>query len=93
LLMSNFEAHMPNAGINFFLIRVPPEVVDFDSGQGRRGVETGGVAALRRGFQQRENAGLGQKMPFLEEHSYMISGNPVALANAMANSGSEASSR
>jgi hypothetical protein len=36
--MSHFEAHMPNAGINFFLIRVPPEVVDFDSGQGRRDV-------------------------------------------------------
>ena len=40
------------------------EMVDFDSGQGRSDFETGGVAALRRGFQNRENAGLGQKMLF-----------------------------
>jgi hypothetical protein len=44
------------------------EMVDFGSGQGRSEVETGGVAALRRGFQPNENAGLGQKMPFLVDH-------------------------
>jgi hypothetical protein len=32
--------------------------------QGRSNFETGGVAALRRGFQNCENSGLGQKMPF-----------------------------
>jgi hypothetical protein len=40
-------------------------MVDFGSGQGRSEVETAGVAALRRGFQPSENAGMGQKMPFL----------------------------
>jgi hypothetical protein len=40
------------------------ETADFGSGQGRSDFETGGVAALRRGFQNRENAGLGQKMLF-----------------------------
>jgi hypothetical protein len=41
--------------------------VDFSSGQGRSEIETAGVAALRRGFQQSENTGLGQKMPFVDE--------------------------
>jgi hypothetical protein len=43
-------------------------MVDFVSGQGRSEVEIAGVAALRRGFQPNENAGLGQKMPFLVDH-------------------------
>ncbi len=43
-------------------------MVYFGSGQGRREVETGGVAGLRRGFQPNENAGLGRKMPFVDEH-------------------------
>jgi hypothetical protein len=43
-------------------------MVDFGSGQGRSDVETAGVAALRRGIQQSENAGMGQKMPFLNGH-------------------------
>ena len=45
---------------------VYPEMVDFGSGQGRSEVETAGVAALRRGFQPSENAGLGRKMPFVD---------------------------
>jgi hypothetical protein len=53
-----------------FLIKtffsVFPQMVDLGSGQGRREVETAGVAALRRGSQPTENAGLGQKMPFVE---------------------------
>jgi hypothetical protein len=51
--------------IETYLIRACPETVDFGSGQGRSDSETGGVAVLRRGFQKSENAGLGQKMPFL----------------------------
>jgi hypothetical protein len=49
-------------------IRVRQEMVDFGSGQGRSDFETAGVAALRRGFRKSENAGLGQKMPFLDGH-------------------------
>jgi hypothetical protein len=37
-------------------------MVDFGSSQGHSDFETGGIAALRRGFQNHENAGLGQKM-------------------------------
>jgi hypothetical protein len=44
------------------------ETVDFGSGQGRSEFETAGVAELRRGFQIRENAGLGQKMMFMDGH-------------------------
>jgi hypothetical protein len=40
-------------------------MVDFGSGQGRSDFETTGVVRLRRGFQKRENAGLGRKMPFM----------------------------
>jgi hypothetical protein len=36
-------------------------MADFGLGQGRNDFETGGVAALRRGFQNRENAGLTPK--------------------------------
>jgi hypothetical protein len=43
-------------------------MVYFGSGQGRSEVETGGVAVLRRGFQLSENAGLDQKMPFLNDY-------------------------
>jgi len=43
-------------------------MVDCGSDQGRSEVETGGVAALRRGFQQSENAGLDHKMPFMDRH-------------------------
>ena len=46
-------------------------MVDFGSGQGRSALETGGVAALRRGYQGWENAVLGQKMLFLDG-SYLI---------------------
>jgi hypothetical protein len=46
----------------------PPEMVDCGSGQGRRVGATTGVAALRRGLRQRENAGLGRKVLFLEDH-------------------------
>jgi hypothetical protein len=40
------------------------EMADCVSDQGRSDLETGGVAALRRGFPDRENAELGRKMPF-----------------------------
>jgi hypothetical protein len=53
---------------NMFLACAHPEIVDFGSGQGHSEFETAGVAALRRGFQMSENAGLGQKMLFLDEH-------------------------
>ncbi len=43
-------------------------MVDFGSGQGRSAFETTGVAWLRRGFQKRENAGLGRKMSFMDGH-------------------------
>jgi hypothetical protein len=51
-------------------------MVGCDSGQGRSEVETrrrslesqASVAALRRGFQPSENAGLGRKMPFMDGH-------------------------
>jgi len=39
--------------------------------QGRNDVDTGGVTALRRGYQQSENVDLGRKMPFPDEH-YII---------------------
>lgn len=47
-----------------FFCGARPEMVNFDSGQGRSAFETGGVAVLRQGFLKRENAGPGQKMPF-----------------------------
>jgi hypothetical protein len=48
------------------LSSVRPETVDFGSGQGRSELETAGVAALRQGFPRSENAGRGQKMPFMD---------------------------
>jgi hypothetical protein len=51
------------------------DILRFDlrgSGQGRNEVETGGAAALRRGFQNRENTGLGQKMPFPDGHALCL---------------------
>jgi hypothetical protein len=43
-------------------------MVNCGSDQGRRIFETGGVAALRRGFHKYENAELGRKAPFMEEY-------------------------
>jgi len=43
-------------------------MVDFGSGQGRSAFEITGVATLHRGFQKRENTGLGRKMPFMDGH-------------------------
>jgi hypothetical protein len=40
------------------------KMVGLGSGQGRSDVETGGGAALRRGFQQSENAGLAERCHF-----------------------------
>ena len=51
--------------------RAVSEWVDSGSDRGRDGIETGGVAALRREFQYRENAGVGQKMPILKGHYLM----------------------
>jgi hypothetical protein len=39
--------------------------VIFGSAQGRSDFAAAGVAALRRGLKNRENAALGQKAPFL----------------------------
>jgi hypothetical protein len=44
------------------------EAVDGGSGQGRSLFETADVAALRRGLQKGENAGLGRQMPLLQWH-------------------------
>jgi len=43
-------------------------MVDFGSEQGRSIFETAGVAALRRGLRNCENAVMSQKMPFLDGH-------------------------
>jgi hypothetical protein len=43
-------------------------MVDCGADQGRSFLETGGVAALRRGFSKGEKADLGRKMPFLNGH-------------------------
>ena len=43
-------------------------MVDLGSGQGRSDFATAGVAALRRGLQKSDNAGLGRKMPFMDGH-------------------------
>jgi hypothetical protein len=51
-----------------FLNSVHSEMVDCGSDQGRSDFETAGVAALRRGFQKRENADMGRKMPFPDGH-------------------------
>jgi hypothetical protein len=48
------------------VVSVHPEMGDFGSGQGRSELGTAGVATLRRGFQTRENIGLGQKIPFMD---------------------------
>ena len=61
-------------------------MVDFGSGQGRRAFGTAGVVKPRRGFQKRENAGLGRKMPFMDGHylrglSYYRRSNPEPLTS------------
>jgi hypothetical protein len=43
-------------------------MVDCGSDQGCSQLETAGVAALRRGFPIGENADMGHKMPFMDEH-------------------------
>ena len=55
---------------------VRPQMVDFGSGQGRNDFAAAGVAwcYVERAWlatpllQKSENAGLGQKMPFVDEH-------------------------
>jgi hypothetical protein len=66
LSMIPLEQKMGFCSMN--LLSVYSEMVDFGSGQGRSDFETGGVVSLRRGFQNRENAGLGQKMLFPDGH-------------------------
>jgi hypothetical protein len=58
----------PKIFVNDILNRVHSEMVDFGSEQGRSYFVTAGVAALRRGLQNSENAGLDRKMPFLDGH-------------------------
>jgi hypothetical protein len=53
---------------NFTLPNGRLEAVGWGPDQGRRMIETGGVAALRRGFQSSENADMGLKMPFPNNH-------------------------
>ncbi len=60
------------------IVSARPEMVDFGSGQGRRALGTAGLARRRRGFQKRENAGLGRKMPFMDGHEL----NPLAILSA-----------
>ena len=48
------------------LARFDSEMVGFRPSQGRTRVSTAGVAVLRRGCKPAENAGLGEKMPFLD---------------------------
>jgi hypothetical protein len=55
-------------------------MVDVGSGQGRNDVETGGGAALRRGFQQSENAGLGRKMPFTAGYYLIFTHNSLTVS-------------
>jgi hypothetical protein len=43
-------------------------MVDFGSGEGRSLFATAGVVGLRRGLQKGENAGLDQKMLFMDGH-------------------------
>jgi len=45
--------------LSIFLSSVHPEMVDFGSGQDHFDFESSGVSALCRGFQNRENNGLG----------------------------------
>jgi hypothetical protein len=47
--------------------RFVSETVEFGSGQGRSLFAAAGVVGLRRGLQEGENAGLGQKMLFLNQ--------------------------
>jgi hypothetical protein len=54
MLLENFPGRKKFAGVH-------SEIVDFGLGQGRSDFETGGVVGLRRGFQNRENAGLTPK--------------------------------
>jgi hypothetical protein len=63
-----------NVAQRSLLSRNRSERVDFGSGQGLSDVETAGVAGLRRGFPERENAGRDHKMPVLIGHylAYII---------------------
>jgi len=49
-------------------LSVPPEIVDFGSGQGLSVFATGGIVYLFRGLQKSENAALDQKMLFPDGH-------------------------
>ena len=60
---------MPMPVVAFFSAR--PEMVDCSSDQGSSVFESAGAVRLRRGFQKRENADMGCKMPFMDGH-YLI---------------------
>jgi hypothetical protein len=57
------------------LLSAHPEMVNFGSGQGRSNFSTAGIPLIAgfRGLKNRENAALGQKMPFLDGH-YLTEG-------------------
>jgi len=50
------------------LVSVRSEIAGFGSGQGLSVFATAGIVYLFRGLQKSENAALGQKMPFPDEH-------------------------
>jgi len=64
-------------------------MVDLGSGQGRSDFATAGVAALRRGLQKSENAGLGRKMPFMDGHYLILSIITLILTHLLTNNPSQ----
>ena len=62
------DVPIPLRSVTCRLTSARQKKVDFGSGQGRSAFGTAGVVILRRGFQKRENAGVGRKMPFMDEH-------------------------
>ena len=65
-----------------------PALRDFPSDLTPLGVKTAGVAALRRGFSKRENAGRGRKMPPPDGY-YMSAGKSTALSTRISSEGSK----
>jgi hypothetical protein len=47
---------------------VHPQMVDFNSKQGRKGFSAAGAVLLRRGLENLENAVWDKKMPFVDGH-------------------------
>jgi hypothetical protein len=59
-------------------------MVDSGPDQGRRIVETAGVAALHRGFQPAENTELNRKLPFMDGHyAILVKANIANKSNSL----------